>query len=281
MSYVQESLAPGEKILKISRYHWMYLVSSAISSIFFILMSIAVMIIGIVYHYFDIVKVPPWMFFKAAAELSFSDYTRAFWFTNILVRVGAFGLILMSFLTFGVALLVRTATEIAVTNRRVVLKRGLVSRRVEEMRVDLLEGADVNQTIMGRIFGYGQIKAYGSGTENIFFPRYTEDAIGFRRAINAARMMNPPTIFSGNAAQPAPSVAPPIQAPNAPPPYGTPPGYPGSPPPFPPEQFAGQATYAPPPPYVQAAPEPLQEAGSNPAPAAGNDYYEPPPPGPR
>ena len=102
----------------------------------------------------------------------------------------AFVLIFMGFVQVGGMMLVRVATEIAVTNRRVILKRGLISRKVEEMRVDFIEGSDVNQTVMGRMFGYGQVKCYGTGTENIFFPKYTSDPIGFRRAIQSARSMN-------------------------------------------------------------------------------------------
>jgi uncharacterized membrane protein YdbT with pleckstrin-like domain len=117
---------------------------------------------------------------------------RAFWHTNIIARIAAFLLLLTGFLQVLAMVLVRATTEIGVTNRRIVLKRGIISRKVEEMRVDFIEGADVNQTVWGRVFGYGQIKSYGTGTESIFFPKYTADAIAFRRAIQAARTMNMP-----------------------------------------------------------------------------------------
>ncbi len=190
MTYIEESLSPGEKILKITNYHWMYLVSGIFGAVLFLAMALLILFLAVVYHYYDIVRLPPWNIPQAAHELAFADYTRAFWHTNPIARVAAFILIFMGFMQVGGLMLVRTATEIAVTNRRVVLKRGLVSRKVEEMRVDFIEGADVNQTVMGRIFGYGQVKCYGTGTENIFFPKYTADAIGFRRAIQAARGMN-------------------------------------------------------------------------------------------
>jgi hypothetical protein len=190
MTYIEESLSPGEKILKITNYHWMYLVGSFINALFFVFLAGLTIFLAIIYHYYDIVKLPPWMIHKAAMELAMSDYIRAFWHTNFLARMGAFMLIFTGLLQIGATMLVRATTEIAVTNRRIVLKRGLISRKVEEMRVDFIEGADVNQTIMGRIFGYGQVKTYGTGTENIFFPVYTADAIGFRRAIQAARNMN-------------------------------------------------------------------------------------------
>jgi uncharacterized membrane protein YdbT with pleckstrin-like domain len=192
MTYIEESLSPGEKILKITQYHWMYLVSGIISALFFMGIALGILFLAIIYHYYDIVKLPPWNIGSAASELAMSDYMRAFWHTNIIARVAAFVLILMGFIQVLAMMLVRATTEIGVTNRRIVLKRGIISRKVEEMRVDFIEGADVNQTVWGRVFGYGQIKSYGTGTESIFFPKYTADAIAFRRAIQAARTMNMP-----------------------------------------------------------------------------------------
>lgn len=192
MLYIEESLSPGEKILKITNYHWMYLVGGIINALFLSLVAIGIIFLAVIYHYYDIVKLPPWNIPQAAKELAFSDYTRAFWHTSPLARIAAFLLLLMGFMQVGGMMLVRVATEIAVTNRRVILKRGLISRKVEELRVDFIEGADVNQTIMGRMFGYGLVKCYGTGTENIFFPKYTADPIGFRRAIQSARTMNAP-----------------------------------------------------------------------------------------
>lgn len=187
MLYIQESLAPGEKILKLTQYHWMYVALSAFGASIFILLAFALLFVGTIYHYYDIVKVPPWRIFEAAAQLSFSDYIKAIWHVNILVRVGAFLLFLMAIIQVGARVLVRITTEMGVTNRRVVFKRGLVSRKVDEMRVDFIDGADLDQGIFGRIFNYGGVKMYGTGVEGIFFPYYTEDPVNFRRAIQAAR----------------------------------------------------------------------------------------------
>lgn len=190
MHYVQESLSPGEKILKISHYHWVYVMGAVISALIFFFVAVAIIFLGIIYHYYDITKLPPWNIPAAASELAMSDYARAFWHTNILVRVAAFIMILMGILSIGARMLVRSTTEMAVTTKRVILKRGLVSRRVDQMRTDFIEGDDLDQSIMGRLFNYGQVKIYGTGTESIFFPPYTTDPIGFRRALQAARNMS-------------------------------------------------------------------------------------------
>lgn len=187
MLYIQESLAPGEKILKFTQYHWMYVAIAGFGASIYVLLAFALLFVGTIYHYYDIVKVPPWRIFEAAAQLSFSDYLKAIWHVNILIRVGAFLLFLMAIIQIGARILVRVTTEMGVTNRRVVFKRGLISRKVDEMRVDFIDGADLDQGIWGRIFNYGGIKMYGTGVEGIFFPYYTEDPVNFRRAIQAAR----------------------------------------------------------------------------------------------
>jgi uncharacterized membrane protein YdbT with pleckstrin-like domain len=54
-------------------------------------------------------------------------------------------------------------TEIAVTDRRVIYKTGLISRRTVEMNMDKVESVDVTQDIFGRIFNYGTVLIRGTG----------------------------------------------------------------------------------------------------------------------
>jgi hypothetical protein len=190
MQYVQESLSPGEKILKISHYHWIYIFRSVFSAMFFFVPAFVILFLGILYHYYDIFKLPPWMITKAASQLSIADYIRGFWFTNIVARAFAFVLIVVGLLQIGASMLVVATTEIAVTSKRVVLKHGLVARRVDQMRTDFIEGDDLNQTIMGRIFDYGEIKISGTGMESIQLPKWTTEPVAFRRAIQMARNMS-------------------------------------------------------------------------------------------
>src|SRR5215472_13652216 len=57
----------------------------------------------------------------------------------------------------------RWTTEIAVTDRRIIFKRGFIRRRTIEMHLDKVESVDVDQTIVGRIFNYGDILIRGVG----------------------------------------------------------------------------------------------------------------------
>ena len=54
-------------------------------------------------------------------------------------------------------------TEFAVTDRRVIAKTGLVSRRTVEMFLDKVESLNVEQTVTGRLFNYGTVTIRGTG----------------------------------------------------------------------------------------------------------------------
>jgi uncharacterized membrane protein YdbT with pleckstrin-like domain len=59
--------------------------------------------------------------------------------------------------------------EQGVTNRRVVLKKGLFSRDTQEIRLDAIETIDVNQSIIGRILDYGDVTVTGRGNSELHF----------------------------------------------------------------------------------------------------------------
>lgn len=68
----------------------------------------------------------------------------------------------------GILLLIISAlriwsTELAVTNKRVIAKFGLIRRNTVELRLDRIEGLRVNQGILGRIFNYGSVVVSGTG----------------------------------------------------------------------------------------------------------------------
>ncbi|MBR0800025.1 PH domain-containing protein [Bradyrhizobium jicamae] len=78
----------------------------------------------------------------------------------------------------------RWTTETDVTNLRVVHKTGFIKRRTFEMSLDKVESVDVNQSILGRIFNYGDvtIRGVGEGFETI---RTIASPLAFRSSITA------------------------------------------------------------------------------------------------
>ena len=78
----------------------------------------------------------------------------------------------------------RWTTEIAVTDRRVVLKRGFIRRHTVEMNMQKVESVDVDQTQLGRLFNYGTVTIKGTGSTLESF-RMIDHPLKLRSAITA------------------------------------------------------------------------------------------------
>ena len=70
-------------------------------------------------------------------------------------------------LTLGIAPLIdRWTSEYVITNKRIVVKTGLVSRHTLEMNLDKIETINVEQSIIGRLLGFGSVTIIGTGGTN-------------------------------------------------------------------------------------------------------------------
>lgn len=74
--------------------------------------------------------------------------------------------------------------EQGVTNKRVIVKRGIVSRQTEEMKLKSIETVEIAQGVIGRVFGFGDIKATGKGLSDVVFRRI-DDPMAVKRAIES------------------------------------------------------------------------------------------------
>jgi uncharacterized membrane protein YdbT with pleckstrin-like domain len=78
-----------------------------------------------------------------------------------------------------------TSSEFAITNKRVLIKIGLVRRHSLELLLQKVEGIGVDQGILGRILGYGTITVSGvGGTKEAF--RMISNPLEFRRQVQAS-----------------------------------------------------------------------------------------------
>ncbi|MGB8183181.1 MAG: PH domain-containing protein [Stellaceae bacterium] len=134
MSYLQRILQPGETLRYVGRPHW-------------------------------IVYLPGLALFAVAVVLSVA-IVAANQFGNAVpyLLMALVVLMLASLLTLMAAAVRRWTTEIAVTDRRVIFKRGLIRRHTIEMNMDKVETVDVDQSLAGRILGYGDIVVHGTGS---------------------------------------------------------------------------------------------------------------------
>lgn len=94
---------------------------------------------------------------------------------------GAFPLILA--LATGLFSFINLKTsEFGVTNKRVLMKTGLIRRNSFEVLLSKVEGIQLNQGILGRVLGYGTIVVTGAGGSADPFRRIASP-LDFRRKV--------------------------------------------------------------------------------------------------
>ena len=112
MSYIEESLSEGEKVVAVFKQHW-------VTRLWLVL----------------------WILLLVTIPIAVYEWLR-----------------------------LRTM-EHGVTNKRVIYKRGIVSRQTEEMKLGSIETVEIDQGIWGRILGFGDIRVTGKGISDVQFRR--------------------------------------------------------------------------------------------------------------
>lgn len=131
MSYIRKVLLPGEEVIYETGLHWLVYGRAVLTLLIAVALAVA------------------------------SVYARSD--TQPLLQIPAALLALVGVLLFLGAALRRAGTTLAVTDQRVVLKRGILSRHTIEMNRSKVESVDVDQSFAGRIFGYGTVMLRGTG----------------------------------------------------------------------------------------------------------------------
>ena len=131
---------------------------------------------------------------EAVTYVASISWTSYFW-SFVIAALGVFALfewprIGLSLIAIGVLAFafihVRNGTvELAVTNHKVVAKRGFVARRTLEQRLDKIDAIDVNQGVLGRIFDFGDVTIHGTGVDATAM-RMISDPLTFRRKVEQA-----------------------------------------------------------------------------------------------
>jgi uncharacterized membrane protein YdbT with pleckstrin-like domain len=147
MSYIDGNLVAGEQVVYRTRLHWLLFITPVL---------------------FTVVVLLPIAWYLANG--SWSRYT---W---IPLAVGLL-LLLATFIK-------RQSSDFAVTNKRVMMKVGVFSTRSIELVLNKIEAIAVNQSFIGRIFGYGDIVITGSGGTKEAFS-HIQGPLAFRRAVQS------------------------------------------------------------------------------------------------
>jgi len=146
LSYAEKHLIPGETVQYETKLHWIvmlgHLAAAAVLELIAITFLIASFSTG-----------------KGAKALP----------PRGSIYLGALLCFVIGAIIFSIGLLRRNATEMAVTNKRVIAKTGLADRRTIELLLSRIESVVVDEPALGRILGYGTVIVRGTGgTPEIF-----------------------------------------------------------------------------------------------------------------
>jgi uncharacterized membrane protein YdbT with pleckstrin-like domain len=129
MSYVKSNLIQGETLIYETGIHW--------SALFWPFVLGILVIAGGVAFFF-------WQTFAGRIEMG-----------TLLIAAA------IVFLLYKIVQ--RGSTEIAVTNRRVIIKTGMAARRSLEIMLPKVESISVEESVWGRMLGYGTVMIHGTG----------------------------------------------------------------------------------------------------------------------
>ena len=97
-----------------------------------------------------------------------------------------FGWVIIGIFLFISMYLETWTTERALTNRRLITKRGFIRRHTEEISFNRVEEVNLKQTILQRILGSGDIRITGTGAGEILL-KNIDDPLQVQKKINELR----------------------------------------------------------------------------------------------
>ena len=158
--YVEQTLAADEDIVYRANFNWTY-------SFFPVL-------------WFSIGMGPVVLFLltQFAAGVDYEQLKVGWWFA---IGAAVVGLIIM--LTHFIVL---WTTEIVVSTYLFFFKRWMISRTTQEVSLNKIEEITLNQSVWGRLFGYGKLVMRGTGVGVIELPN-VDNPIFVRRVIENTR----------------------------------------------------------------------------------------------
>ncbi|MEP7239798.1 MAG: PH domain-containing protein [Devosia sp.] len=130
MSYVETVLQPNETVLVTGRMHWIVYARGGVILLLALICLLLPLSQGI----------------------------------DVAARFVGGALLLVAAVDLARAWFDKWTTEIAVTNLRVVQKRGFIRRVTGEMNMEKVESVVVDQSIPGRLLNYGSIVVRGTGS---------------------------------------------------------------------------------------------------------------------
>jgi len=154
MSYIDNNLMEGEKVVYRTKLHWIIFGKSLIFLIFFFFS----MILFFYGYYQNLKKI---MYIGGGLAIILGLFALAYGFN---------------------ALIEYSSSEFGLTNKRVMIKTGFIKRESLEIVLAKVEAMHVSQGIMGRMLNYGRVDIRGTGGTSNSFDRI-KDPLEFRKRV--------------------------------------------------------------------------------------------------
>jgi uncharacterized membrane protein YdbT with pleckstrin-like domain len=164
LSYVENNLVAGETLRYQTRHHWIVLLGPLLVSLLLVVLGLGVVVESI------------------ASKAGRSPGSAGTGIGAGAMAIVALILLLAAAGTLAYGIAKRNATEMAVTTKRVLIKTGLAGRRTLDLMLSRVESIGVEETVGGRMLGYGTVIVRGTGGTPEAFVKIAHPQ-EFRRAV--------------------------------------------------------------------------------------------------
>jgi uncharacterized membrane protein YdbT with pleckstrin-like domain len=137
LGYIENNLVPGEQVIYKTGYHWIVIFWSIVLSLLFAALGAAAL-------------------FEAFADTARADYKQVF-------EIGGTVALILAAIILMQGIVRRGSTEVAVSNKRVLIKTGVLARKSIEVLLGKVESIGVQESGLGRVLGYGSVVIRGTG----------------------------------------------------------------------------------------------------------------------
>jgi hypothetical protein len=174
--FLRDSLTPGEVVLCNAKFHWFY---HAVTFIVLSLWFAGGIFLGLWFHWTAVHVFGPKM---ALANPNIFSLMERLQNVPVLICAALGGIAVLK------RVLVQITTEAVVTNKRLLFKRGIFSVESSKMALKELNYAEIKQSLLGNILGYGKIHIYTFTLDdkNILIPDIASPS-AFNKALDAAK----------------------------------------------------------------------------------------------
>jgi uncharacterized membrane protein YdbT with pleckstrin-like domain len=160
--YIQRMLATGERIQVITRQHWFVVASAIFFESIMILIALIALIAGVFFTHVS------------------STY-------KLIIFLGCMAVILLVGLSMLRDILFWWNREYIITSLRVIQIAGVINKNLTDSSLEKVNDVKLSQSILGRIFGYGDVEILTASELGVNLFRRIGNPIGFKTAMLNAK----------------------------------------------------------------------------------------------